>query len=87
LSTRLQGNPRGVGRELHSKRVKVAEAGQGWRWPHAGIPRHAWSSSAVLQMLITLPTPNVEELLVCLRELPQKLRVGLERRTLKVTKR
>jgi hypothetical protein len=38
-------------------------------------------------MLITLLTPNVEELLVSLRELLQKPRVGIDGRTLKVTER
>ena len=38
-------------------------------------------------MLTTLPTPNVEELLVGLRELLQERRVGLKRRSLEVTER
>ena len=38
-------------------------------------------------MFITLPTPNVEELLVGLHELLQKPRVGLEERTLEVPER
>jgi hypothetical protein len=37
--------------------------------------------------LITLPTPDVEELLVGLRELLQKPRVGLKGRALEVTQR
>ena len=38
-------------------------------------------------MFITLPTPNVEELLVGLHELLQKPRMGLKGRTLEVTER
>ena len=61
-STRLRQNPRRVGVEFHSERVRIAEAGQGLRLPRAGFPRRTWRCSMGLYMLITLPTPNVEEM-------------------------
>ena len=86
-STHLRQTPSGVGIELHSKRVQIAEAGRGRRLPRTGFSRQTWRWSACLQTLITLPTPDVEELLVGLRELLQKPRVGLKGRALEVTQR
>ena len=60
---------------------------QGRRLPRVRFPRRTWRWIIGLHMLITLPTPNVEEMLVGLREVLQKPRVGLKGRTLEVTER
>jgi len=54
-STHLRQTPSGVGVELDSEGVKIAEAGQDRWFPRTVSFRRTWKLSACLQMLITLP--------------------------------